>query len=89
MDGAVTLLQLLEALECDFKLVGLIKAGGVVLDLDAEKRDDGKITLAELTRVLNGDNDLKDHLDALLGHFEPIDGIRTSYYLHTQVIENN
>lgn len=38
---AFTLLQLLEALECDFKLVGLIEAGGVVLDLDAEKRDDG------------------------------------------------
>ena len=55
----------------------------------AETREDGKITLAELTRVLNGDNDLKDHLDSLLGHFEPIDGIRTSYYLHTQVIERN
>lgn len=38
--GAITLLQLLEALECDFKLVGLVEAGGVVLDLDAEKRDD-------------------------------------------------
>ena len=37
---AITLLQLLEALECDFKLIGLVEARGVVLDLDTEERDD-------------------------------------------------
>jgi len=37
---ALTLLELLEALESDLELIRCVKWRGVVLDLDAEKRDD-------------------------------------------------
>ena len=55
----------------------------------ANRQPDGKITLFELNRVLNGENDMKDHLDGLLGTFDPIDSIRTSYYMHTAVIDQS
>ena len=45
---ALTLLQLLEALEGDLELVGRVELGGVVLDLDTEKRDDRHDGLDEL-----------------------------------------
>ena len=37
---ALTLLELLEALEGDLELIRRVKWRGVILDLDAEKRDD-------------------------------------------------
>jgi hypothetical protein len=52
-------------------------------------RQDGKITLAEQARILNSQGELKNHLDGLLGHFAPIDAIRTSYFMHTQLVDDN